>query len=47
LWDAGSGQLRWKLRGHVADVSSLTWNAGAGLLATGSADRTIAVWRVR
>ncbi|MCI0683334.1 MAG: WD40 repeat domain-containing protein [Gemmataceae bacterium] len=44
---AGTGAIRFTLRGHAGAVSDLAFTAGRTRLVTGSSDGTIRVWPVR
>ena len=44
VWEAGSGRLVRTLAGHTGSVNALAMLLG-GLLASGSDDNTVVVWR--
>jgi periodic tryptophan protein 2 len=46
VWSVQTGKLLDVLSGHKAPVSSLAYSAGAGLLASGSWDKTVKLWDV-
>ncbi len=45
-WSLESGQALRSFKGHKAPVADMAVDASGGLLATGSADRTVRVWDV-
>ena len=46
LWDARAGVPLAILEGHEAAVESVAFNVDGTLLASGSADRTVRVWKI-
>ena len=44
IWDTGSGQLLWRLSGHVGLITSAAFYPGASNAMTASLDGTIRVW---
>jgi len=44
ILDAASGKVRLRLQGHQDDVKSVAWSRDGRMLASGSADRTAAIW---
>lgn len=45
-WELDSGQVLCSYRGHRAPVADMAVDVSGGLLATGSADRTVRIWDV-
>ena len=46
LWDAETGELKRTLTGHLEPVMSVAFNPVSGVLASGSRDGTVLVWKV-
>jgi len=44
MWNCESGQRVVKLRGHMKDITSLSFEPESSLLASGSRDQRIAIW---
>jgi WD40 repeat protein len=44
LWDAASGQRRFALLGHEADVNDVDWSPDSAALASSGADGEVKVW---
>ena len=46
LWDANTGQLVRKFRGHTGTVRHVTFSPDGRLLATSAYDRTVRIWNI-
>ena len=46
LWDAVTGEFKRTLYGHKGAVNSVAFNPMSGMLASGSEDGTVLVWKV-
>ena len=46
LWDAETGEARYKLRGHLGVINSLAFEPDSRLLASASRDHTVKVWKL-
>lgn len=46
VWDVGTSQLRWRLRGHEQDVYGIEFTPNGRQVVSASGDRSIRVWSV-
>jgi WD40 repeat protein/DNA-binding SARP family transcriptional activator/class 3 adenylate cyclase len=46
VWDAGTGRLRYTLRGHSGWVPAVAWSPDSSRLVTGGSDGTARVWEI-
>lgn len=47
IWDAKTGVLVYNLEGHLAGISTITWNPDSTVLASGSDDKSIRLWDIK